>query len=179
MAVNNIGWTPSLLHDVNMALKVYLARVPFESLPQPSVAENWLKIQTWTDTIQQLLETCDDSRIVDLAPPFPLNSQDLRTLQATIDRIARDKNGPPVARRRVPSEQTARSFRKVKLSAYGLGLLLLTSYTITVIAATKYRGANSSLYVGLNLGVTAVAIVVWAVHFRRLGQHDGKHRRAR
>lgn len=168
-----------MLRDVCLALKVYLARVPFENVQQTAAEESWRKAQAWLQSVQPLLPEGNDSFVVQELPPFPLSSQELRVLQTTIDRLAQSRPEAPPMREGVLSSPAPRRVRNVMLSAYGLGFLLLASYTTTVVAATFFRDANSRLYVSLNLGISVVAILIWVLHVRRLGDHHSKTKKFR
>jgi hypothetical protein len=171
MATIDIGWTPSTLRDVSMALDVSLERVPEESVRQTAIAESWRKAHEWVQVVQQLSAQADGTIRLEQVPPFPLTSQELQALQASLDRIAQARAAASPTRVGTTATHVRRSFGRVMLSAYGLGLVLLGCTAITVVDVTLFQGARSPWYLGLSLGGAGVALAVWFLHFRHLGIH--------
>ena len=171
MAAVDIGWTPSTLRDICLALRESLARVPEESLRQTAIAENWRKVQVWLQNVQRLTAEGDETGYLDQVPPFPLTSHELRALQASIDRIAQARAAASPTRLGTTARHVRGSFGQVMSSAYGLGAALLASAAFTVVDVTLFRGARSPIYFGVSLGASGVAIAIWVLHFWRLGAH--------
>jgi hypothetical protein len=171
LAAIEIGWTPSMLRDVVMALQVSLGRVPEESVHQTAIAENWRKAHDWLDTVQQLTDQPAKAPQVEQVPPFPLTGQELQALQASIDRIAQARAAASATQVGTTSGHIRGSLGRVMLSAYGLGAVLAGCAAITVIDLTFFKSTRSTWYVGLSLTCALAAIAVWVLHFRRLGSH--------
>jgi hypothetical protein len=160
-----------MLRDVAMALQVSLGRVPEESVHQTAIAENWRKAHHWLYAVDQVTAQPGDAFRIEQVPPFPLSGQELQALQASIDRIAQARAAASATQVGTTSRHIRGSLGRVMLSAYGLGAVLAGCAAITVIDLAFFQGTRSTGYVGLSLTCALAAVVVWVLHFRRLGSH--------
>lgn len=171
MAAIDIGWTPTALRAVYLALTVSLERVPEAALRDTAIVETWRDVQRWVQAVQRLLDTSDDAIRLDEIPPFPLKSSELQALLASLDRIAQARAAASPNRIGTSPERILKSFRRIKSSAFGLGVVLAASTTITLLDLTVFHGADSRLYFGLSLGTSCIGLAIWVIHFCHLGAH--------
>lgn len=167
----NLGWTPTMLRDVSMALSVSLARVPEQSLQETAIAKPWREAHKWVEAVQQLTAQADDTLQLDQVPPFPLTSQELRALQASIERIAQARAAASSTHEGATASHVRSSIGRVMSSAYGLGVVLAAGTVIVFIDLAFLQGARSLFDVGLCLGASILALAAWSVHVHHLGAH--------
>lgn len=171
MTTAQIGWTPSGLRAVSLALGTSLRRVPDESLRQTDAAETWQKAQEWLRAVEPLCALPDEAIPLDQIPPFPLSSRQLQALLASIDRIAEARARASSSEVGTTGRHIGGSLRRVLSSAFVLGAALIVSLAIAVIDATFLHGARSAWYIGLSVGCAAVALAVWTLHLFHLSTH--------
>ena len=172
MAAIDLGWSVSALRDVSMALRTSLGRVPRGSVQETEIADNWQKVQDWLAAVEQLISAPEQAfRSADV-PPFPLTSQELGALLASIDRIAQARAAVS-ATKVVPSAKHLRtSIGRARKSAFGLGAVLLVCVAIPAIDLAIFHGERSLMYVALSLISSLAATAVWILHNSHLGAHQ-------
>jgi hypothetical protein len=172
MAAIDIGWTPETLRDVSMALQVILARVPEESVRHTAIAGIWDKANEWVQATQKLTPgQADATGSLAQIPPFPLTSQQLLALQASIDRIAQAHAAASPTHVGGTARHMRQSVRRLMSSATALGAILAVGVVIAVVDLALSRDAGGRAFLYVSLGYTAVALAVWGVHFWHLGVH--------
>lgn len=171
MTAVQIGWTPSGLKAVCLALSTSLQRVSEASLRETGAAEGWQKAYDWLQAVEQLSALPDEAIPLDQIPPFPLSRAQLQALLASIDRIAEAQAAASSSEVGTTGKHVHRSLRRALSSAYVLGAALFASVTIMVIDAILLRGERSAWYIGLSVGCAVVALAAWAFHLFHLHTH--------
>lgn len=176
--VPHIDWTVGTLRDAVMAFEVTLGRVPRESMAVTPVVENWDKVQLWLAAIRALLERPDAARAMDQVPPFPLSGQQLRALQASVDRIAQAQAAASATLVGTTSDHLHTGLAKALLSSYLLAGIFFLSLIATAFNLFLFRGAQQQIYVGANLVLGVVGAGSWIRHHADLLTHRARLREA-
>lgn len=173
MAAINVGWTPAMLRNVAMALDIMLARVPEESVRNTAVADQWHTVYEWTQTVRQFTNQPDDAIPLDKTPPFPLTSQELRALEASIDRIAQARSATSSTRAGGTAHHVRHSLKRLSWSSYILGALLVAGVIggAINIALLQLNEEQSPWLVALSLAGPCLALIVWLWHRHQLVTH--------
>jgi hypothetical protein len=172
MAAIDIGWTPSALRDVGMALEATLGRVPEGAVSQTAIADNWRKAHDWVQAVQQIIPQPDGTIRPEEVPPFPLTSQELRALQTSIDRIAQAHAAASPTHAGPTARHVRQSYGGLRSSAFALGVLIAVSAAITAVDALYFAAGDRPWYFAIISLICAIVVpIFWALHFWRLGAH--------
>ena len=171
MAATELAWTPTMLENVSMALDVSLSRVPEASLHDTAILENWRKARDWTRAVQAASGHLDEAVRLRQIPPFPLNSQELKALEASIDRIAQARSAASPTHEGATAKHVHKSARRLSWSSYALGALLGAAAAVGIVGVIVFHDDQSFWYAGLTLAGPSLALLVWLLQLRHLRLH--------
>lgn len=171
MAATELVWTPTMLQNVSMALDVSLSRIPEESLHNTAILENWRKAREWSRAVQRMAERLDDAVRLNQIPPFPLSRQELKALEASIDRIAHARSAASPTHEGATASHVHRSARRLSWSSYALGVLLSAAALAGIVGVIVFHDEQSFWYASLTLIGPCLALLVWLFQLYHLRLH--------
>jgi hypothetical protein len=179
-------WTEEFLEEVATALEVSLGRVTANDLDSKSAA-HWKQAQQWLRTVKQAAEKSPaDVGPAAITLPFPLNGEQLRSLQRAVDRAAqtgatqkaRSKAQRIVnkARNHAPVSVYARlqqGLKHLRLSSGALATLLAAMCVLSIVELYIFRDdALYHLVFGAGVILSAAAVAVWLGHHWLIRRHS-------
>jgi hypothetical protein len=166
-------WTAEAIKDVAMALSISLERVTVESITNTPIAENWDKARHWLDQVKQIQGEGGDENTLNLIPPFPLTGQQLRALNASIDRIAQARASASADKVGTTSAHLHGSFARALSSSHALvgilSALLVASFASFILLSDSHTLGVLSL--GLSIVLALIAVIEWFRHYQDLTAH--------
>ena len=170
MAAVEIGWTPTMLNGVVMALDTSLGRIPEDSVRDTGIEENWQKARDWVNTVKKMTSRPLDDVALQYIPEFPLSSGELQALQASVDRIAQARATASATKAPPTTKRARKSIQRVTSSAFLLGLFLIAWTGITLADLIVFHGINTDL-LALSVTCSAIALMTWMLLFTHIGMH--------
>ncbi len=183
MAIASVAslWTEEFLEEVATALEVSLGRVTANDLDSKSAA-HWKQAQQWLRTVKQAADVGPAA----ITPPFPLNGEQLRSLQRAVDRAAqtgatqkaRSKGQRIVnkARNHAPVSVYVRlrqGLKHLRLSSGALATFLAAMCVLSIVELYIFRDdALYHLVFGAGVILSAAAFAVWLGHHWLIRRHS-------